>query len=336
MDLRFCGNILRKKSEMAVYTEVTDEDLAAFLARYDCGELSYYKGIAEGVENTNYLVKTERDRYILTLYEKRVNEADLPYFLKLKQHLAQRGVSCPVPVRDRTGQTLGELNGRRAALITFLDGVSVRHPKAEHCALVGRALAELHLASADFGMYRKNALGPQGWPPLYARFAARAGEIAPDLPASIESELAVHAGGFPAGLPRGVIHADLFPDNVFFSHGALSGLIDFYFACNDALAYDIAICLNAWCFDQRHVFDVAKGAALLSGYEAVRMLTTAERLALPTLARAASLRFLLTRSYDWLNRPPGALVTPHDPLDYVARLVFHRQVQSIKDYGGSA
>ena len=321
---------------MAVYTEVTDEDLTAFLERYDCGALSFYKGIAEGVENTNYLVRTERDRFILTLYEKRVNEADLPYFLNLKLHLAGRGVPCPTPVRDRSGQTLGELNGRRAALITFLDGVSVKRPKPEHCGQLGRALAELHLASADFGMYRANALGPKGWPPLYAKFAARAGEITPGLSTLIVGELALHAGGFPAGLPQGVIHADLFPDNVFFADGNLSGLIDFYFACNDALAYDIAICLNAWCFEADHTFNAAKGRALLTGYDGVRMMTTAERAAMPTLARGASLRFLLTRAHDWLHRAPGALVTPHDPLDYVARLRFHQSVGSIADYGGEA
>ena len=321
---------------MAVYTEVTDEDLSAFLTRYDCGTLSFYKGIAEGVENTNYLVRTDRDRFILTLYEKRVNEADLPYFLKLKQHLAKRGVLCPVPVADRTGEALGVLNGRRAALITFLEGVSVKRPKPEHCAQLGHALAHLHLASADFGMYRANALGPKGWPPLFAKFAARADDIMPGLRALIDEELSVHAGGFPQGLPQGVIHADLFPDNAFFLDGHLSGLIDFYFACNDALAYDIAICLNAWCFNPDHTFDIAKGRALLRGYDEVRMLTTAERAAMPILARAASLRFLLTRSHDWLHQAPGALVTPHDPKDYVARLHFHRQAHSIASYGGDA
>jgi homoserine kinase type II len=318
---------------MAVYTEVTDEDLAAFLSRYDCGALSFYKGIAEGVENTNYFVRTQTDRFILTLYEKRVAEADLPYFLGLKEHLAARGVPCPIAVRDQEGHNLNALCGRTAALITFLDGVSVRRPKVEHCADVGLALAQLHLAGAGFGGRRSNALGPSGWPPLYAKFAGRADEIMPGLSALIAAELAVHAAGLPAGLPQGVIHADLFPDNVFFAQGALSGLIDFYFACNDALAYDIAICLNAWCFEPDHAFNLAKGTALLGAYQSVRTLTSAERLAMPLLARAASLRFLLTRAHDWLNRPPGALVTPHDPLDYVRRLRFHQSVASIAGYG---
>jgi homoserine kinase type II len=319
---------------MAVYTEVTDEDLAAFLALYDCGPLSFYKGIAEGVENTNYFVRTARDRYILTLYEKRVAQADLPYFLGLKEHLAARGVSCPVAVRDRSGHNLNELNGRTAALITFLDGISVKRPKVEHCANVGRALAQLHLAGADFPLVRANALGPAGWQPLFAKVGAHADEIMPGLAGLMADELAVHAHGFPPGLTQGVIHADLFPDNVFFAEGGLSGVIDFYFACNDALAYDIAICLNAWCFDADHTFSIAKGAALLDAYQQVRALTPAERGAMPMLARAASLRFLLTRTYDWLNRPPGALVTPHDPIDYVRRLRFHRAATSMAAYTG--
>jgi homoserine kinase type II len=321
---------------MAVYTEVTDEDLAAFLARYDCGTLSHYKGIAEGVENTNYFVKTSHERLILTLYEKRVNVADLPYFLSLKEHLARRGVPCPVPVRDRTGAALGDLCGRKAALVTFLDGVSVKRPKAEQCGLVGAALARMHLASADFGMYRANALGFRGFRAVYDRFASRADEIAPGLSALIEGELSAQGRALHSDLPQGVIHADLFPDNVFFADGAVSGLIDFYFACNDALAYDIAICLNAWCFNSDHGFETAKGHALLSGYDQVRMLTTDERAAMPMLARLASLRFLLTRAHDWVHRAPGALVTPHDPSDYIARLRFHQQVASIATYGGQA
>ena len=319
---------------MAVYTEVTDEDLTRFLARYDVGELLSYKGIAEGVENTNYFVNTDKGRFILTLYEKRVNVADLPYFLGLTTHLAGLGVPCPLPVRDRFGEALGELNGRRAALINFLEGVSVKRPTPAHCKMAGEALAGLHLAGLSFRGHRTNALGPAGWRPLYARFASRADEIMPGLASLIENELAVHANGLPAGLPQGVIHADLFPDNVLFSHGQLSGLIDFYFASNDALAYDLGICLNAWCFDEQHAFDPAKGRALFEGYETKRVLDPAERAAIPMLARAASLRFLLTRAYDWLHRPPGAIVTPHDPRDYVARLIFNRAATSIRDFGG--
>jgi len=318
---------------MAVYTEVTDEELAVFIASYGAGELLSYKGIAEGVENTNYVVHSSTGTYILTLYEKRVARADLPFFLGLMEHLAQRGVSCPVPVRNGTGENTSELAGRAAALVTFLEGFWVRRPRAEHCAAVGKALAELHLAGRGFPLHRKNALGLDGWRPLYEKFASHANEIAPGLSAVITSELATLEKSWPQGLEQGVIHGDLFPDNVFFLGGNLSGLIDFYFACNDAFAYDIAVCLNAWCFETDFSFNITKGRALLKGYSEVRAITPDERAALPTLARGGALRFLLTRAYDWLNTAETALVKPHDPIDYLRRLRFHQSVRSARDYG---
>jgi homoserine kinase type II len=318
---------------MAVYTEVSDEDLSRFIAGYGVGELLSFKGIAEGVENTNYLVRTSGGSFILTLYEKRVSRADLPFFLSLMEHLARSGVSCPVPVRNVEGESLSELAGRSAALITFLEGLSVRRPRPEHCAGVGRALAELHLAGQSFPSTRANALGLSGWRPLYERFSARAHEIAPALGRVIEDELGFLERSWPAGLPHGVIHADLFPDNVFFRGDALSGLIDFYFACNDALAYDLAICLNAWCFEPDFSFNLTKGRAMMKAYEGVRRLTAQERTALPLLARGAAMRFLLTRSYDWLNTPKDALVHPHDPIDYLRRLRFHQGVARAEALG---
>lgn len=318
---------------MAVYTEVSDEELSAFIGRYSAGDLVTYKGIAEGVENTNYLVQTTGGRFILTLYEKRVSREDLPFFLGLMEHLARRGVSCPTPVHDRSGAILSELAGRTAAMVTFLDGFSVRKPKADHCEQLGRALAQLHLAGDGFALTRHNALGEAGWRPLFEKFRPAADAIMPGLQSLIHNELLLLDAAWPQDLPEGVIHADLFPDNVFFLGDELSGLIDFYFACNDALAYDIAICLNAWCFEPDFSFNVTKGRALLEGYDSVRQLTKAERSAMPLLARGAAIRFLLTRSYDWLNRPAGALVTPHDPMHYVRRLRFHQAVRSISAYG---
>jgi homoserine kinase type II len=318
---------------MAVYTEVSDEELAAFIASYGLGELLSFKGIAEGVENTNYIVHTSRGPFILTLYERRTAREDLPFFLGLMEHLAARGVSCPTPVRDNEGRNLKELAGRPAALVTFLEGFWVRRPATVHCAAVGRALAELHMGAQGFALKRANALGLAGWRPLYERFADRADEIAPDLGPLIGSELRSLEAHWPKGLPTGVIHADLFPDNVFFLGDRLSGLIDFYFACNDALAYDIAVCLNAWCFEKDLSFNITKGRALLRGYEELRPLTPAEREAMPQLARGAALRFLLTRAYDWLNTPRDALVSPKNPLEYVRRLRFHQGVRSIADYG---
>lgn len=319
---------------MAVYTEVTDEDLEAFLGEYRVGELLSFKGIAEGVENTNYILHTSTGPLILTLYEKRVAREDLPFFLGLMQHLSARGVPCPLPVAKANGEVLGELAGRAAALVTFLEGFWTRKPKADHCAQVGKALAELHLAGQDFAMTRANALGPGGWRPLFERFQGGADAIAPHLAETISDELDRLAAEWPQALPSGVIHADLFPDNVFFIGDSLSGLIDFYFACNDYLAYDLAICLNAWCFEKNFQLNMTKSRALIRGYESVRPLSEAEREAMPVLARGAALRFLLTRAYDWLNTPAGAIVKPHDPLDYLRRLRFHRTVASIAGYTG--
>jgi len=318
---------------MAVYTDVTAEDLADFLADYDLGELLSYKGIAEGVENSNFLVHTSGGFFILTLYEKRVAPEDLPFFLALMGHLAARGLTCPQPVKNQTGDMLGFIAGRPGALVTFLDGMWIRRPSAAHCAALGEALAKLHLAGADFPMRRANALSVAGWRPLYVTAAAGADSVQAGLRATIDRELVHLEAGWPRDLPQGVIHADLFPDNVFFLGDQLSGLIDFYFACTDTLAYDVAICLNAWCFEPDHSYNVTKGRALLQGYMAVRPLSGAERDALPLLARGAALRFLLTRLADWLNVPPGALVRPKEPLEYYRKLRFHQAVTSARDYG---
>lgn len=318
---------------MAVYTEVADEELSAFIDTYDIGRLLSFKGIAEGVENSNFLVHTEAGYFILTLYEKRVDPRDLPFFLNLLQHLAAKGITCPTPVASRNGNILGELADRPAALVTFLEGMWVKRPKPEHCGALGEAMARMHVAGSDFSMKRKNALTVDGWRPLYLQCEGRADTVQPGLAAEIEQELEFLEKNWPAELPFGVIHADLFPDNVFFLSNELSGLIDFYFACTDALAYDIAICLNAWCFETDLSFNVTKARALLNGYARVRSLTPAEYAALPLLARGAALRFLLTRLYDWLSVPEGALVTPKDPLEYLKKLRFHRGVENTGTYG---
>jgi homoserine kinase type II len=318
---------------VAVYTDVSAEELAAFLADYDLGELLSYKGIAEGVENSNYVVHTRRGYFILTLYEKRVAASDLPFFLGLMEHLAGRGLTCPQPVKNRAGSAAGTLAGRPAAIVTFLEGMWLRRPGAGHCGAVGQGLARLHVAGADFPMQRKNALSVEGWRPLAESADARADTLQPGLAQTIARELEHLEQVWPRDLPQGVIHADLFPDNVFFLGDRLSGLIDFYFACTDTLAYDVAICLNAWCFEPDHSYNVTKGRNLLQAYAAVRPLSEPERVALPLLARGAALRFLLTRLVDWLNVPAGALVKPKDPIEYFRKLRFHQAVASVRDYG---
>jgi homoserine kinase type II len=318
---------------MAVYTDVSDEELQRFLAGYNIGSLLAYKGIAEGVENSNFLLHTTEGFFILTLYEKRVAAGDLPFFLNLIEHLAARGLTCPQPVHGRGGEALGLLVNRPAAIFTFLDGMWIRRPKAAHCGAVGDALARLHLAGADFAMTRRNVLSVEGWRSLFDAAGGRADKVQKGLSAAIGSELALLERDWPRDLPQGVIHADLFPDNVFFLGDRVSGLIDFYFACTDALAYDVAICLNAWCFEPDHSYNITKGRALLRGYMGARKLAAREIEALPMLCRGAALRFLLTRLIDWLEVPPGALVRPKDPLEYYRKLRFHQAGMSARDYG---
>jgi homoserine kinase type II len=318
---------------MAVYTDVSSEDLSAFLLNYDIGELLSYKGIAEGVENSNFLLHTTIGTFILTLYEKRVAADDLPFFLSLMAHLAERGVNCPQPEKTRKGEVYSALAGRPAAIINFLDGTWPRRPSVVHCTGVGEALARMHIAGQDFPLHRNNPLSVAGWRPLFELSASRADTVQPGLADFLSRELDHLEGCWPTGLPLGVIHADLFPDNVFFLGDTVSGLIDFPFSCNDILAYDVAICLNAWCFEQDHAFNVTKARALLSAYARERALSEAEQNALPLLARGAAMRFLLTRLVDWLNVPPGAMVKPKDPLEYVRKLRFHQNVASVQDYG---
>lgn len=318
---------------MAVYTDVAFEDLESLLAGYDIGVPRSFKGIAEGVENSNFLLQTDRGTFVLTLYEKRVSARDLPFFLGLMDHLAARGVACPLPVRAKSGAQSATLNGRPAAILTFLDGVSLRRPEAAHCAAAGAALAGLHEAGKDFPLARENALGLAGWRALAEATSAGADEFQSGLTQLIRSTLQQLEAEWPHALPRGVIHADLFPDNVLFMHDKVSGLIDFYFACNNSYAYDLAVMLNAWCFELDGSYNVTRGKSLITAYRQRRDLTADESAALPLLARGAALQFLLTRLADWRNRDPNALVRPKDPRDFVKRLRFHLDVRRAAEYG---
>lgn len=314
---------------MAVYTHVPAEEIDAFLTRYDAGRLVSAKGIAEGVENSNYLLETtgadgNGHRYILTLYEKRVDEADLPFFMDLLDHLGARGCLVPRFIADTDGKRLQQLGGRPACLIEFLTGISVTEPTPAQARACGVALGELHKAAQGFAGERRNALDKDGWHALAAKCGDDFDQIAPGLGARVAEELAFLDAHWPADLPRSVIHADLFPDNVFFLDDDVSGVIDFYFACNDAYAYDLAITLNAWCFDGREC-NLTKATLLTKHYQQVRALSGAEKEAFPVLLRGAALRFLLTRAHDLLFHEKSALVVPKDPLEYVAKLKFHQQ-----------
>ncbi len=318
---------------MAVYTDITDEEVAAFVACYDIGRVVACKGIAEGIENSNYLLVTEAGPFILTLYERRVKADDLPFFLGLMEFLAAAGVPCPTPLKGRDGEALRTLAGRFAAIVTFLSGLWPKRPNAGHCAALGQAMARLHLAGQSFPLTRPNDLSVAGWRPLLSATASHGDGVASELRAELDAELAALERDWPSTLPHGIIHADLFPDNVFFEGERLSGLIDFYFACTDALAYDLAIALNAWCFETDGSFNVTKARRLFHGYGEARPLSDAEVDALPLLARGAAMRFLLTRLYDWLFTPKNALVTPKNPQEYVHKLRFHRSVRDARAYG---
>lgn len=318
---------------MAVYTEVTAEELGALLERYEIGRLTAFKGIAEGVENSNFFLGADGGQFILTLYEKRVSEKDLPFFLGLMEHLAQSGVRCPTPVHDREGCVLQKLAGKPAAIVTFLPGYSLQRPRPAHCRAAGEALATLHQAGLTFPGKRENALSVEGWTKLFTAIGGVADTIAPGMSASLAGTLDDLSAQWPVNIPAGVIHADLFPDNVLFLNDAVSGVIDFYFACNDLLAYDLAICMNAWCFELDGSFNVTKAQALFNGYNAVRKLEAQELEALPLLSRGAAVRFFLTRLYDWYNTPDTAFVKRKDPMEYWRKLTFHQGVETPRAYG---
>ena len=309
---------------MAVYTDITDSELEAFLAEFDLGSPVSCKGIAEGVSNSNFLVETTEGRFILTVYEERVRAEDLPYFLALMQWLAQHGYPSAEPMPGRDGRIQRTIRAKPAALVQFLNGLSVRRPAAAHCREAGQGMAWLHGAAQGFPGRRANDLGQPFWAPMFRALHAEADGLKPGLAAVMTADLEHLARAWPSGLPAGTVHADLFPDNVFFKEGRFAGGIDFYFACDDFLAYDIAVALNAWCFEPDGSFNVTSARALIAGYERRRPLSVAEKAALPILARGAALRFFLTRLNDWRSTPEGALVRPKDPLEYERKLAVHR------------
>lgn len=321
---------------MAVYTEIDSNTLAEFAAQYPLAQVDEFKGITAGVQNSNFLLTTADAKYILTIYESSANgvsAADLPFFLGLMLHLSAQGLSCPVPLARKDGELISTIKNKPAALVSFLEGRSVKTPRPEHCRALGAAMAQMHLAGDGFELKRPNNHGLRNWQALFERCHSRADEVSPDLTRAMERELTRLKENWPDNLPTGIIHADLFPDNVFFMQGDMSGLIDFYFACNDFYAYDLAIALNAWCFEADATFNVTKARALLSGYQNLRPLAPEEIDAVPILGAGAAMRFLTTRLFDWLNQVDGAQVEPKNPNDFLRRLRFHRSATRPADYG---
>lgn len=322
---------------MAVYTPLSNEDITQLLeADYDVGTLSFAVGIAQGVENTNYLIATQRNesetKYILTLYEKRTKREELPFFMAFMEHMARAGIPCPLPIRRRDGGVVSQVKEKPAAMVSFLQGKSRMITRNAHIASLGAMVARMHSAASGFDGKRANALSLAGWQALFAMIADGLDGIRAGLRGLVEAELAFLTQHWPRDLPHGVVHADIFPDNVFFEEDGVSGVIDMYFACEDFFAYDLAIVMNAWCFEGKQ-FNLTKAQHLFAHYRKGRALSDAEMQALPVLARGAALRFLLTRAHDWVHRSPDAMVTPKDPMEYVAKLEFHQHVRDAGAYG---
>lgn len=324
---------------MAVYTQVTPEELNHFISKYNIGELYGYDEINEGIENTNYVLQTinhpssQPKKYILTLYEKRVKQNDLPYFLALLEHLNRNNVTCPMPLYARDGKSLQRLCGKPAVILSFIPGICPQHESVNHCVSLGKAVAKMHIAGFDFPLERSNDMSLKNWAHLTNITQEYADKLKPGLQNILISEIDYLLKNWPRNLPTGIIHADLFPDNVFFLDSEISGLIDFYFACNDFLVYDLAICINAWCFDSDFSFNINKTKALLRGYEQLRSLSNDEISAIPILVRGSAIRFLLTRLYDKYTYNPNTNVTPKNPIDYLHRLQFHQNSVGLETYG---
>lgn len=320
---------------MAVYTKVSNPDITQFLSHYYIGELVSLTEIAEGVENSNYILKTTNGTFILTLYEKRVNPAELPFFMNLTDYLADKGLPVPRPIKNKQGETLGDLCGRKCAIVEFLNGKDLKILTSDACYQVGQWLAKLHTVGMQCPHSRPNSMGQKTWADLYAQCDSTAtAQFNPALPDLIRAELDyLDTAWNSLDLPTGIIHADLFPDNVFFTDGKFSGFIDFYFACNDVLLYDLAICLNAWCFEDHSCMNVTKASRILQGYNSVRPISDAEKQAFNTLLRGGAMRFLLSRLYDWVNTPEDALVQRKGPTEYVQKLKFHQGMESFNAYG---
>ena len=320
---------------MAVYTSITLKDLSKFLSNYNIGKIIKFEGILEGVENTNYKIKTSKGNYILTIFEKRVQKKDLPFFMNLMSGLSKHKIRCPEPIKNKKGKYLFKIKNKSACLVSFLKGKDKNNLNYRECFTVGKKVAKLHLASKKLNLYRKNDLSVNSWGPLLKKIDKRINKLSNNLKNLMKSDLADIKKKWPKKMPNGIIHSDLFIDNIFFNKGKFYGFIDFYFSANDFLAYELATCINALCFNKKNkhfVLNKRKSSQFLKGYQSIRKLSLKEKSNLNTLCRGSALRYLLTRSYDYLNTPKNAIIKIKDPMEYLDKLNFHRNVSSFKDY----
>ena len=320
---------------MAIYTKLNKDNLKDFFSKYNLGKLISYKGIEEGIENTNYLIKTTEGKFILTIYEKRVQENDLPFFIGLMKNLFNANFKSPEPIINKNGSYISEILNKKAAVVSFIDGNSKKVLSPENCFLVGVETAKLHMITKKLSIKRKNRLSVESWKNIYNKVSKDCSKIHTSLPKIIEKNLEEIEKNWPKNIPSGIIHADLFPDNIFFKNNKFTGIIDFYFSCYDFYAFEIAICLNALCFEGKNEnlsFNVTKAKKYIDGYSTIRKLTEDEKKSLKILCQGAALRFLLTRVFDYLNLIDGAIVKIKDPVEYLKRLEFHDSVSNYQDY----
>jgi len=320
---------------MAVYTKLSEKQLIDFFLKYNLGKILNYNEIKEGIENTNYFIKTEKGKFILTLYEKRVDEKDLPFFISLMRNLFDKNFPSPEPIININGSYISEIAKKKAAVVSFLDGVAKKSLDPNDCFNVGVYTAKLHSITKDLKSGRENKLSVDSWEKIYNNVKKDCSKIHPNLPEIIEKNLNEISKNWPRNIPAGIIHADLFPDNIFFKDNKLSGIIDYYFSCYDFYAFEIAICLNALCFEGKNEnlsFNVTKAKKFIDGYSSIRDLTEEEKKSLKVLCQGAAMRFLLTRVFDYLNLTEGAIVKIKDPIEYLKRLEFHDGVKNYQDY----
>ena len=320
---------------MAVYTKLSKNELVEFFSKYNLGKLLNYKGIKEGIENTNYFIQTEKGKFILTLYEKRTEEKDLPFFISLMRNLFDKKFPSPEPIINKNGNYISQILKKNAAVVSFLEGNAKKNLSPNNCYQVGISAAKLHLITKNLTGKRENKLSVNSWREIYNKIKKDCSKIDKNLPEIIEKNLNEIEKNWPKNIPMGIIHADLFPDNIFFKNDKLSGIIDYYFSCFDFYAFEIAICLNALCFEgtkENLSFNVTKAKKFIDGYSSIRKLTIEEKNSLKILCQGAAMRFLLTRVFDYINLTEGAIVTVKDPLEYLKRLEFHDSVKNYQDY----
>ena len=320
---------------MAIYTKLDKENIISIISNYNLGGMKNYQGIKEGIENTNYLVETDKGKFILTIYEKRVNKDDLPFFSKLMVELSNKKFFCPKPILNKNNKYISDLGSKKFMLVSFLEGKSKTNLSPDDCGSVGKEAARLHEITKNFDFKRNNDLSVKSWRKIFDQVKDRCNQIHPDLPKLIEINLRDVEKDWPENLPKGIIHADLFHDNIFFKNNNFSGFIDFYFSCNDFYAFEIAICLNALCFDgisENLSFNVTKAKKFFEGYNEIRKISDEEKNSIKVLSQGAALRFLLTRVFDSINTVDDAIVKIKDPIEYLKRLEFHKNAKSLDDY----